>query len=312
MDDRRDRDDVTDGELRPMTNQPDEQQALAERFAGHRGRLRAIAYRMLGSLPEAEDAVQDTWIRAARAGTAGVENLGGWLTTVLVRVCLNMIAARSGRREEPAGVHVPDPLIAPADGPTPEDEVLLADSVGLALSVVLDTLGPAERIAFVLHDLFDVAFDDIAAMTGRSPAAARQLASRARRRVRDRPVAPDAGLPAQRAVVSAFFAAARGGDFDGLVAVLDPDVLLRADGGRARPQATALVRGAEAVAGNALRFANPAAALRPVTVNGAAGVVIFLNGQPLSVIGFTVAGGRIVEINSLNDPDRLARLPGLV
>ncbi len=294
-----------------MTNQRD-QQELAEWFAAHRDRLRAIAYRMLGSRPEAEDAVQDTWIRAARAGTAGVENLGGWLTTVLVRVCVNMIAARTGRREELAGVHVPDPLIGPDDGPTPEDEVLLADSVGLALSVVLDTLAPAERIAFVLHDLFDVAFDDIAAMTGRSPAAARQLASRARRRVRARPVTPNAGLPAQWAVVRAFFAAARGGDFDGLVAVLDPDVLLRADGGRARPQATALVRGARPVAGNALRFANPAATLRPVTVNGAAGVVIFLNGEPLSVIGFTVAGGRIVEINSLNDPDRLARLPGIM
>jgi RNA polymerase sigma-70 factor (ECF subfamily) len=177
--------------------------------------------------------------------------------------------------------------------------------------VVLDTLGPAERIAFVLHDLFDIAFDDIAAMTGRSPAAARQLASRARRRVRARPTAPDAGLPAQRQVVDAFFAAAREGDFDGLVAVLDPGVLLRADGGRGRPQATTLVRGAAAVARNALRFANPLARLRPVAVNGAAGVVVTVDGEPLSVIGFTVAGGRIVEINSLNDPDRLARLPGV-
>jgi RNA polymerase sigma-70 factor (ECF subfamily) len=291
-----------------MSDPADGQQGLAEQFQQHRVRLRATAYRMLGTLPEAEDAVQETWIRLARADAAEIGNLGGWLTTVLVRVCLNMLEARSARPEDGAGVHVPDPLLSADDGPTPEDEALLAEAVGLALSVVLDALAPAERIAFVLHDLFGVAFDEIAAMTGRTPAAARQLASRARRRVRARATAPDVGISAQREVVDAFFAAARRGDFDGLVALLDPEALLRADGGTARPAATVLVQGAEAVARRAIMFARPAAQVSHMLVNGAAGVVITLDGQPISVIGFTVAGGRVVEINSVNDPDRLARL----
>jgi RNA polymerase sigma factor (sigma-70 family) len=284
------------------------QQELAGLFQQHRVRLRATAYRMLGSLPEAEDAVQETWIRLARADAAEIGNLGGWLTTALVRVCLNMLQARTARPEDAAGAHVPDPVLSADGAPTPEDEALLADAVGLALSVVLDALAPAERVAFVLHDLFGVAFDEIAAMTGRSPAAARQLASRARRRVRARATAPDAGIAAQREVVDAFFAAARGGDFLGLVALLDPDARLRSDGGAARPEATVLVHGAEAVARRAVMFANPAARVSPALVNGAAGVIITVNGEPFSVMGFTVAGGRIVEINAVNDPDRLARL----
>jgi RNA polymerase sigma factor (sigma-70 family) len=295
-------------ENEPMGEPVNEQQSLAEQFAGHRVRLRAVAYRMLGSLPEAEDAVQDTWIRLARSGAGEIDNLGGWLTTVLVRVCLNQLKSRSVRREDPVGAHVPDPVVSYGGEPTPEDEALLADAVGLALSVVLDTLGPGERVAFVLHDLFGFAFDEIAVITGRSPAAARQLASRARRRVTARATAPDAGLPAQRQVVDAFFAAARGGDLDGLVALLDPGVVLRADGGAANPRATALVRGPEAVAGRAMMFANPAAQLRPAVVNGAAGVLITLDGRPISLMGFTVAGGRIVEIDSITDPGRLRAL----
>jgi RNA polymerase sigma-70 factor (ECF subfamily) len=287
----------------------DDHDWLAEQFERHRPHLRAVAYRMLGSHAEADDAVQDTWIRLSRSGADGVENLGGWLTTIVGRVCLNMLRSRKGRREQAMGVHVPDPVVSRADGPDPEQEALLADSVGLALQVVLDTLGPAERLAFVLHDMFDLPFDDIAPIVGRTPAAARQLASRARRRVQGADVpAPDADLAAQREVVNAFFAAARAGDFDGLLAVLDPDVVLRSDGGLRRPDASALVRGAAAVAARAVMFARPGALVRPALVNGAAGVVVTVDGQPISVMGFTVTNGKIVDIHSLVDPERLEQL----
>jgi RNA polymerase sigma factor (sigma-70 family) len=282
---------------------------LAEGFEQNRTRLRAVAYRMLGSLTEADDAVQETWLRLSRSDASGVDNLGAWLTTIVARVCLNMLRSRRTRREEPLGVHVPDPIISRADGPNPEDEALLADSVGLALHVVLETLTPAERLSFVLHDMFDLPFDEIAPMVGRSPATARQLASRARRRVRGADVqTPDPDIGRQREVVDAFFAAARHGDIDALVAVLDPDVVLRSDGGTARPAASAVVRGAAAVAGRAVMFDQPAAQVRPVLVNGAAGVVVTLRGQPIAVLGFTVARGRIVAIEVLGDPERLRRL----
>jgi RNA polymerase sigma factor (sigma-70 family) len=282
---------------------------LAEGFEQNRTRLRAVAYRMLGSLAEADDAVQEAWLRANRPDADDVDNLGGWLTTIVARVCLNVLRSRNTRREEPMGVHVPDPVISRADGRNPEDEALLADSVGLALQVVLETLAPAERLAFVLHDMFDLPFDEIAPMVGRSPATARQLASRARRRVRGAEVqAPDPDIGRQREVVDAFFAAARRGDFDALVAVLDPDVVLRADGGTARPETSGVVRGAGAVARGALMFNQPAALLRPALVNGAAGVVVTVDGQPFSVMGFTVSRGRIVQIDVMADLERLQRL----
>jgi RNA polymerase sigma factor (sigma-70 family) len=281
---------------------------LAEQFEEHRAHLRAVAYRMLGSLSEADDAVQDAWLRLSRSGAGGIENLGGWLTTIVARVCLNVLRSRNARREEPFGVYVPDPLISREDELDPEHQALLADAVGLALQVVLDTLAPAERLAFVLHDMFDVPFDEIAPIVGRSSDAARQLASRARRRVHGVAPAPDADLTRQREVVNAFFAAARGGDFDALVAVLHPDVLLRSDGGPARPFATRVVRGATAVARGALSFAMPAAVLRPVLVNGAAGMVVIAAGKPFSVMGFTVANGKIVEIDAVADPERLRQL----
>jgi RNA polymerase sigma factor (sigma-70 family) len=279
---------------------------LASRFEEHRAHLRAVAYRMLGSLAEADDAVQESWLRLSRTGAGGIANLGGWLTTVVGRVCLDMLRSRSARREEPAGPHLPDPVVA-AD---PEDQAVLADSVGLALLVVLDTLDPAERLAFVLHDMFGLPFDEIARIVGRSPAATRQLASRARRRVQGAPTTPDADLARQRAVVDAFFAAARDGDFDALVAVLDPDVVLRADGS-AIPAGTArLVRGAEAVAGQALRFrrAGAGGVARPVVVNGAAGVLVTRDGRPQVLFAFTVTTDHIAAIDILLDPDRLARL----
>jgi RNA polymerase sigma factor (sigma-70 family) len=282
---------------------------LADGFEQNRTRLRAVAYRMLGSRAEADDAVQETWLRLARSDASGVDNLGAWLTTIVARVCLNMLRSRRTRREEPLDVHVPDPTISRADGPNPEDEALLADSVGIALNVVLDTLTPAERLAFVLHDMFDLPFDEIAPMVGRSPATARQLASRARRRVRGADVhTPDPDIGRQREVVDAFFAAARHGDLDALVAVLDPDVVLRSDGGTARPQASTVIRGAANVAGQAIRFHQPAAVLRPVLVNGLAGVVVTVDGTPTAVLGFTVVDGRIVAIDALGDPDRLRRL----
>ncbi len=282
---------------------------LAEGFEKNRPRLRAVAYRMLGSLAEADDAVQEAWLRLSRSDASGVDNLGAWLTTIVARVCLNVLRSRNARREEPMGVHVPDPVISRTDGTNPEDEALLADSVGLALLVVLETLAPAERLAFVLHDMFDLPFDEIAPMVGRSPATARQLASRARRRVRGAEVqAPDPDIGRQREVVDAFYAAARHGDLDALVAVLDPDVVLRSDGGAARPDASVVVHGAAAVAGQALRFHQPSALVRPTLVNGAAGVVVTMDGQPIAVIGFTVSCGKIVEIGAIADPERLLPL----
>jgi RNA polymerase sigma factor (sigma-70 family) len=286
-----------------------ESDRLAEGFERNRVRLRAIAYRMLGSLAEADDAVQEAWLRLSRSDAGGIESLDAWLTTIVVRVCLNMLRSRNRRREAPMGVHVPDPVISHTDGVNPEDAALLADSVGLALQVVLETLAPAERLAFVLHDMFDLPFDEIAPMVGRSPAAARQLASRARRRVRGNEVpVPDPDIGRQREVVDAFFDAARRGDFDALVAVLDPDVVLRADEGKARPDASAVVHGAAAVAGQALMFERPFALVRPALVNGAAGVVVTVRGQPVSVMGFTVSRGKIVEIDVMADPERLGRL----
>jgi RNA polymerase sigma factor (sigma-70 family) len=291
----------------------DENEWLADRFEEHRAHLRAVAYRMLGSLTEADDAVQDAWLRLSRSGAGGVENLGGWLTTIVARVCLNMLRSRKVRREDSFGVHLPDPVIIPDGELQPEEEALLADSVGLALLVVLDTLAPAERLAFVLHDMFELPFDEIAPMVGRTPAAARQLASRARRHVKgaDLPV-PDPDVARQRHVVDAFFLAARGGDFDALVALLDPDVVLRSVWGAMRPSAPTVIRGAAAVAGQALMFRQPAAQLRPALVNGAAGVVVIVAGRPFAVMGFTVAEGKIVEIDAIADPERVRRIAAAV
>jgi RNA polymerase sigma factor (sigma-70 family) len=283
-----------------------DQDWLAERFEEHGARLRQVAYRILGSATEADDAVQDAWLRASRAGARDVENIGGWLTTIVARVCLNLLRSRRTRREEPLDVHVPDPVVAlEAD---PEQAALLGDAVGLALLVVLETLSPPERVAFVLHDMFAVPFDEIARMLDTSSAAARQLASRARRRVRTT-ATPEGSLEAQREVVDAFFAAARRGDFQALMSVLDPDVVLRSDGGAERAL-TASVEGAAAIAGRALMFANPAARLHPVVVNGGAGVVVILDERPISLIAFTVVGGRIAEIDAIADPERLSRLVG--
>jgi RNA polymerase sigma-70 factor, ECF subfamily len=280
---------------------------VAAGFEEHRTRLRAIAYRMLGSQTEADDAVQDTWLRLCRSDTDEIENIGGWLTTVVSRVCLNMLRARRTRREEPLEVHVPDPVVTRRDESSPEEEALLADAVGLAVLVVLDTLTPPERLAFVLHDLFAVPFEEIAPIIGRSSDATRQLASRGRRRVQGASL-PDADVERQREVVAAFFAAARGGDFDALLAVLDPDVVVRSDGGTRRPALTSLTRGAESVAHRAMAFAQPAARLEPVLVNGAAGVVVVLDGQPFSVMGFTVSNAKITAIDVLADPERIANL----
>jgi RNA polymerase sigma factor (sigma-70 family) len=286
----------------------DEHELLAERFDQHRSQLRAVAYRMLGSLSEADDAVQEAWLRVSRADTSDVENLGGWLTTIVARVCLNLLRSRASRREEPLDVHVPEPIVSRPDGIDPEHEVLLADSVGLALLVVLEMLAPAERLAFVLHDMFAVPFDEIGAIVGRTPTAARQLASRARRRVQGTAPFPDVDLTGQREVVDAFFAAARDGNFDALVAVLDPDVVLRSDGGVGRPDATLLVRGATEVARRAFTFARLSPFVRPALINGVAGVVVAPQGRPFSVMAFTVRGGKIVTIDSLSDPERLRRL----
>jgi RNA polymerase sigma factor (sigma-70 family) len=286
----------------------DEREWLAERFEEHRTHLRAVAYRMLGSVSEADDAVQEAWLRLSRSNTREIENMGGWLTTVVGRVCLNMLRSRRTRREDSLEVRVPEPIVSREDGVDPEHEALLADSVGLAMLVVLETLTPAERLAFVLHDMFAVPFDEIGPMVGRSPAAARQLASRARRRVQGEAPAPDPDLGRQREVVDAFFAAAREGDFDALVAVLDPDVVLRSDGGTARPGATHVVRGAEAVGRRAMTFARLSPFVRPALVNGAAGVVVAPRGRPFSVLAFTVRDGKIVAIDGLADPDRLKEL----
>jgi RNA polymerase sigma-70 factor (ECF subfamily) len=284
----------------------DEQEWLARQFEHHRRHLRAVAYRMLGSLSEADDAVQDTWLRLSRANTSEVENLGGWLTTVVARVALNMLRSRNTRREQPLDVRVPDPVIDPADGTDPEHEALLADSVGLALLVVLETLSPPERLAFVLHDMFGVSFGEIATILERSPDAARQLASRARRRVRGTAPITDVDLPAQWEVVDAFLAAAREGDFDALVAVLDPEVVLRADGGLTG--LSHYVRGAETVAGQAVMWSRVDLTTHRALINGTAGLVSIRNGRPFSVGAFTVNRGRIVEIDFLADPVRLAKL----
>jgi RNA polymerase sigma-70 factor (ECF subfamily) len=283
-----------------------EQDWLAERFQEHRTRLRAVAYRMLGSLSEADDAVQDAWLRVSRADASEVEDLGAWLTTIVARVSLNMLRSRKSRREEALGPHVPDPIIDPADGTQPEHEALLADSVGLAVLVVLETLTPPERLAFVLHDMFGVPFEDIASIVDRSPEAARQLASRARRRVRGTTPVPDADLSAQWEVVDAFLAAARDGDFEALVAVLDPDVELRADGGAAG--VSRHVRGAQTVARQAVVWSRIGLDNRRALINGAAGVVSVRDGRPFSVLAMTVHEGRIAQIDILADPARVGQL----
>jgi len=286
-------------------DEQDEQDVLAGRFDAERGRLRSVAYRMLGSLTEAEDAVQEAWLRLARSDEGAIENLSGWLTTVVGRVCLDMLRTRTARREDSLEVRLPDPVVTYDDESGPEAEALLADSVGLALLVVLDTLTPAERLAFVLHDMFAVPFDQIAPMLGRSPDAAKMMASRARRRVRGVTPAQDADLGRQRTVVEAFLAAARGGDFEALVSVLHPDVVLRAD----TAAGPVLTTGAQNVAGNASTFARLAAHVRPVLVNGAPGVLAAAaDGTPLALLAFTVAGGQITEIDSIAEPGRLAAL----
>jgi RNA polymerase sigma factor (sigma-70 family) len=279
---------------------------LAERFEERRGRLRAVAYRMLGSHSEAEDALQEAWLRLSRADAETIEHLDAWLTTVVGRVCLNMLRSRNRRREESYGVRVPDPVIGDQHPLGPEGEAVLADSVGLALLVVIGTLPPAERLAFVLHDMFAVSFEEIAGILDRSPAAARQLASRARRRVRGEAKVPDADLSVQQEVVAAFFAAARDGDFDRLVALLDPDVVLLTDSDPSKP--FSVLRGPAAVANASLTGARSGGTLRPALVNGSPGAVVFHNGRPTAIMGFTVVRGRVVEIDAIRDPDRLRRL----
>jgi RNA polymerase sigma-70 factor (ECF subfamily) len=278
---------------------------LTDSFEQHRPRLRAVAYRMLGSLSEADDAVQEAWIRLNRSDADEIDNLGAWLTTVVGRVALNMLRSRRVRREEPLSA-LPEPIVDRADGTDPEHEALLADSVGLALLVVLETLTPAERLAFVLHDMFAVPFDEIGRIVDRSPDAARQLASRGRRRVRGAPAVPDADLTTQREVLDAFLAASREGDFEALVALLDPDVVLRADSGSGR--GVLEVRGAENVVKRAVTFARLDLEIRPALVNGAVGAVATRHGQLFSVGALTVRGGRIVEVDFLTDPERLRRL----
>ncbi len=290
-----------------------EHDMLAERFEAHRGHLRAVGYRMLGSLTEAEDAVQETWVKISRADAREVENLGGWLTTAVSRVCLNMLRSRRSRREDSLNVHVPDPIVDRAGGVDPEHQAILSDSLGLAMLVVLEKLAPAERVAFVLHDVFAMPFDEIAEVVGRSSTATRQLASRARRRVRIEGVeqAPDTDISHQRVAVDAFLAAARGGDLAGLLAVLDPNVVLRADGGPTPAGGTREARGAQAVAGLSISFTRRLAGLaaRPALVNGAVGIVSRgPDGQLLSIMGFTIAHGKIVEIDILADVARLAAL----
>jgi RNA polymerase sigma-70 factor (ECF subfamily) len=287
----------------------DEGERLAERFEEHRPHLKAVAYRMLGSAAQADDAVQDAWVRVSRAGADGIENFRAWLTTIVARVCLTALQARKARPEDSVGVHLPDLIVMRTDELDPEHELLMADSVGLALQIVLDTLSPAERLAFVLHDMFDVPFEEIGPMVGRSPAAARQLASRARRRVHAASVpAPEPDRARQREVVDAFFAAAHRGNFDALVAVLDPDVLLRADGGEKRAELSLVRQGAPEVARTVLASAKPGVIRQPVLINGSAGVLVLANGRPFSLMAFTVAHGKIVEIDCLLDPERLALL----
>ncbi len=277
---------------------------LAERFEQNRTHLRAVAYRMLGSLSEADDAVQESWLRLSRTDADEIDNLGGWLTTVVGRVCLDMLRSRKTRGEQPLDARPTDPASAP-DGVDPEQEALLADSVGLAMLVVLEKLTPAERLAFVLHDMFAVPFDDIAPMVGRTPDAARQLASRARRRVQGSDPVPNPPLGQQREIIDAFIAAARGGDFEALVAVLDPDVILRADTGSGVPT---LVRGAHQVASGAVAFRRTGSESRPVLVNGAVGIVALVDGRPISVFEATFVDGRIATIDIVADPHRAATM----
>ena len=280
---------------------------LAERFEEHRPHLKRVAYRMLGTLDESEDAVQEAWLRLSRVDDSSIENLGGWLTTVVGRVCLDMLRARRASREDSTDAWLPDPIVSVDEEGDPEQEALLADSVGLALLVVLETLTPAERLSFVLHDMFGVPFDEIAPIVERSPEATRQLASRARRRVRGARPVPEPSMAEQRSVVDAFLAAAREGDFEGLIAVLDPEVVLRTD--RALPRgAPGEVHGAETVARQAFRFAGLAPLAQPALVNGLPGFVVSPQGQLFAVAAFTVAGGRIVEIDIVADPDKLARI----
>ena len=280
---------------------------LAARFDEHRAHLQAVAYRMLGSASDADDAVQESWLRLSRADVGAVENLRAWLTTVVARVCLDMLRARTSRREDLLDVHVPDPVVTRADE-DPESAAMLADSVGLALLVVLEKLEPPERLAFVLHDVFGMTFDEIGPIVERSSEAARQLASRARRRVQSNAPSSDPNLREQRRVVDAFLAAARDGDFEGLVAVLDPDIVLRADGG-ALAAASRIVRGAQAVAAQAATFSRLGLSNQIVLVNGNVGILTRrADGRPFSVLGFTIAGGKIVEMDILADPERLSRL----
>ncbi|MGW2596570.1 RNA polymerase sigma factor SigJ [Streptomyces klenkii] len=289
----------------------DEKTSVTARFEEHRPRLRAVAYRMLGSIAEADDAVQETWLRLDRTDAAEIENLGGWLTTVVGRICLNLLRSREQRREDPLEIRIPDPVISREESSAdPEQEALLVDSVGLALLVVLQSLGPAERLAFVLHDMFHVPFDDIAPLIEKTPAATRQLASRARRRVQGQAPAPDPDLARQRAAVEAFFAAARDGDFEALVSVLDPDVILRSDGGTGRAALTVAIRGAKTVAAQATTWGKLSPFVRPALVNGTAGVVVVPRNwkQPVSVMAFTVVAGKIVAIEVLADPERLGRV----
>ena len=277
---------------------------LAQKFEEKRPRLRAVAYRMLGSLNEADDAIQEAWLRLNRSDTSVIANLDGWLTTVIARVCLDVLRTRESRREEPLDRHLPDLIVTGEDGMDPAQQALVVDSVGIALLVVLETLGPAERLAYVLHDMFAVPFEEIAKMVGCTVVAARQLASRGRRRVRGVAPIPDVDLEQQRKVVDAFFAAARSGDFEALVAVLDPDVVVRSDTGTVRE-----VRGSRAAAEGALMFSHLAEGVQPVLVNGIAGIVSRLSsGQVFAVMSFVVKGDRIVEIDAIRDPNRLRRL----
>ena len=285
-----------------------ERDYLADRFEANRSHLRAVAYRMLGSLSEADDAVQEAWLRLGRTDADEIENLGGWLTTVVARVSLDMLRSRNTRRENPLDLRVPEPIVDRADGTQPEHEALLGDSVGLALLVVLETLKPAERLAFVLHDIFGVPFDEIAPIVDRSPEATRQLASRARRRVQGEPTVPDADIETQREVVDAFVAASREGDFEALLELLDPDVVLRVDRGPVPARVPREFRGAEAVASRALAGARLERELRPALVNGAAGMVVIRDGEPFLVGGVTVRNRRIVAIDILADSDRLREL----
>jgi RNA polymerase sigma-70 factor (ECF subfamily) len=285
----------------------DERDWLTERFQQHRAHLRGVAYRMLGSVSEADDALQQAWLRIRDHDAESIENIQAWLTTIVGRVCLNMLRSRRARPEDLSDYHVPDPVVSLNETIDPEQELLLADSVGLALLVVLDTLTPAERLAFVLHDIFGVPFADIATALDRSEAAAQQLASRARRRVRNSPE-PDPDLERQRQVVEAFFAASRDGDFDALVQVLDPDVELRIDGGGLREDASLVLRGADAVAAHTATYSKLHPFVRPALVNGAAGAVVAPRGRLFSVMAFTVTNAKITAIDALLDPERLAQL----